>query len=144
MNEELIRQCAREAADAAPCDGADDYACTVTAGVDAIRLYDARHVAPLRQENAELRALVKQLTAQAKADGERIGRLEASGATLVEAATEARRIAMEQAVKARVPECGNFGEIAQDLDAALAPFQQEALSALAEADGPYIGEARDA
>lgn len=46
-------------------------------------------------------------------------------APLVEAAMEARRIAMEQTVAARIPECGKFGEIAQHLDAALAPFLQE-------------------
>lgn len=132
MNEEVIKQCVADAINP------DDYqkGCYRTAQDDAafaIRLYRTRHVAPLEQENAELRALVKDLTAQAKADGERIGQLEAKVAPLVEAATKARCIAMEQAVKARVPECGNFGEIAQDLDAALAPFQQETLSALAEA-----------
>ncbi|MGK2284461.1 hypothetical protein [Pedomonas sp. V897] len=46
-------------------------------------------------------------------------------AALVEAAMEARRIAMEQTVAARVPECGKFGDIAQDLDAALAAFGKE-------------------
>jgi hypothetical protein len=29
---------------------------------------------------------------------------------------EARRLAMEQTCKAKIPECGNFGAIAQDLD----------------------------
>ena len=29
---------------------------------------------------------------------------------------EARRLAMENTLKARIPECGDFGAIAQDLD----------------------------
>ena len=110
MNDELIKQCAREAfgqdcdkaaAGAARRDhrekylnrannarsGGMDWRGEVSCAQRAIRLYHARHVAPL-----------------------------------VEAATEALQIAMEQSVKARAPECGKFGEIAQDLDAALAAF----------------------
>src|SRR5690606_7829358 len=37
---------------------------------------------------------------------------------------EARNIAMEWTLKGRVPECGQFGQIAQDLDAMLAAAQQ--------------------
>ena len=132
MNEELIRKVAREAADAAPCDGADDYACTVTAVVDAIRLYHARHVAPLEQLAADNLKLANDAAAvlrESEQDRERLKQeltaLRANVAPLVEAAMEARRIAMEQAVAARVPECGKFGDIAQDLDAALAAFGKE-------------------
>src|SRR5690606_19361761 len=39
---------------------------------------------------------------------------------------EARNIAMEWTVKGRVPECGQFGQIAQDLDAMLAAASQPA------------------
>lgn len=41
MNEELIRQCAREAAES------DDGAYPISCGIASIRLYHARHVAPL-------------------------------------------------------------------------------------------------
>lgn len=37
---------------------------------------------------------------------------------------EARNIAMEWTLKGRVPECGQFGQIAQDLDAMLADAPQ--------------------
>lgn len=39
---------------------------------------------------------------------------------------EARNIAMEWTLKGRVPECGKFGQIAQDLDAMLAAAQPPA------------------
>ena len=103
MNEEVIKQCARggtaehqrdlgwDALASGTERGASDETPSVQSSLRAIRLYHARHVAPLEQENAELRALVKELTEQAKADGERIGRLEANVAPLVEAAREAVR-----------------------------------------------------
>lgn len=47
-------------------------------------------------------------------------RLIAAAPELLEAAVRARDIAMEYAVKARIPECGKFSEIAQELDAAIA------------------------
>lgn len=37
----------------------------------------------------------------------------------------ARRTAMEQAIKARIPECAEFAGIAQDLDFVVAVLEQE-------------------
>ena len=90
MNEELIKRLASEAELALDLGGPD-------APEYAIRLYQARYVAPL-----------------------------------VEAVTK---------VCATWSFYGDTTLMAQ-LRTALAPFQQEALSALAEADGPYIGEAK--
>lgn len=58
MNEELIRQCARS--------GIEDwlreeYPSSETMAFNAIRLYHARAVAPLEQENANLRELMERL-----------------------------------------------------------------------------------
>lgn len=56
-------------------------------------------------------------------------------AEVIAAIKRSRDTAMEYAVKARIPECGKFGEIAQDLDAALsslaAPGDAEVRKALA-------------
>lgn len=38
---------------------------------------------------------------------------------VIAALTKAREIAMTKCVAARIPECGSFGEIAQDLDYAM-------------------------
>lgn len=47
---------------------------------------------------------------------------------IIKALKRARAAAMEQAVMARIPECGKFGDIAQDLDWAVSMLEVEQMN----------------
>lgn len=78
MNEELIRQCAWDSAN-----GPHGYAHEIAER--AIRLYHARHVAPLERENEALKLLLSATEATATDHSRTIIEMRANVAPLVEA-----------------------------------------------------------
>jgi len=101
-------------------------------------------VVPSPHYNAEpyLRRLLKLVargtaTERAAAQGEKAAAANAGGLTteVLRALSDARAMAMKNVLAARIPECGDFGDIAQNLDWAIGQLVRDDRTPAADAGG---------